>query len=75
MTLIRRPRHSSQNRWCLGLVPTTQLDRTEDATRLLRFSSAFRYPFLRLVPGFVEREQARLTATLDQLVRLRDELS
>jgi hypothetical protein len=32
------------------------------------------YPFLRLLPSFVEREQARLTATLDQLVRLRDEL-
>jgi hypothetical protein len=51
------------------------MKREEDPTRLLGLSSACRYPFLRLVPSFVEREQARLTATLDQLVRLHDELS
>jgi hypothetical protein len=50
------------------------VEHTEDGTRLLRLSSTSRYPFLCLIPGFVEREQARLTATLDQLVRLRDEL-
>ena len=52
----------------------TNVEHTKDVTRLLRLSSTGRYPFLSLIPGFVEREQARLTATLDQLVRLRDEL-
>ena len=52
----------------------TDVERTEDVTRLLGLSSTGRYPFLSLIPSFVEREQARLTATLDQLVRLRDEL-
>jgi len=50
------------------------VDCTKDATRLLGFSSTGRYPFFSLVPSFVEREQARLTAALDQLIGLRDEL-
>lgn len=51
------------------------MKRAKDPTRLLGFSSACRYPFLRLFPSFVESEQACLTAALDQLVRLHDELS
>ena len=52
----------------------TQTKRAEGVTRLLGLSSSGRYPFLSLIPSLVEREQARLTATLDQLVRLCDEL-
>lgn len=46
----------------------------ENVAHLLRLSCTGSDPFLRLFPSLVKREQARLATTLDQLVRLRNEL-
>lgn len=47
----------------------------KNATCLLRPSGTCSDPFLRLFPGLIERKEARLATTLDQLVRLRNEPS
>ena len=43
-------------------------------THFLGFSGTLDNPLLGLVPGFVEAEEACLSATLDELIRLHDEL-
>lgn len=49
--------------------------KTGHETHLLRLACALSDPWLRLVPGLVQGEQSGLAATLDELIRLCDELA